>query len=88
MEETVSSSRRELDTLSESQRELSLTLEKERSDFARDKKILEDTIVDITNAEMNSRNDQASRQSEVREQEQRAKVCLTPFTKTYPFTII
>ena len=53
--------------------ELQQTLDRERAAFAQDKKMLEDTIVDITNAEASSRTEQASRESELREQMERAK---------------
>ena len=49
-------------------------LDKERTAYIQDKKALEDTIVDITNAEANSRNDQAARESDIREQMKRLKV--------------
>lgn len=49
-------------------------MEKERAAFAADKRTLEDAIVDITSAEANSRTDQATRDSELREQAERAKV--------------
>jgi nucleoprotein TPR len=48
-------------------------MEKERATFAADKKTLEDTIIDITNAEASSRTDQATRDAEIREQAERAK---------------
>ena len=52
-------------------------LEQERLSYAQDKKALEDTIVDITNAEASSRTDQATRENDLREQMERMKV--SPF---------
>ena len=56
-------------------------MEKERAAFAADKKTLEDTIVDITNAEANSRTDQASRDLELREQAERAKAAEEKYSR-------
>lgn len=64
----------ELARLTDKNSELQQTLEKERTTFAQDKKTLEDTIVDITNAEATSRTDQTSREDEIRQQAERAKV--------------
>lgn len=54
--------------------ELGDHLEKERAMFAQDKRDLEETILDITNSAVSSRSDQATRESEVREQMERAQV--------------
>ena len=56
--------------------ELQRTFETERTAWATDKKTLEDTIVDMSTSEKNSENDRASRESEVRQQEERARVRL------------
>ncbi|KAL6308319.1 hypothetical protein BKA93DRAFT_560042 [Sparassis latifolia] len=53
--------------------EVHRTLDTERVAWANDKKTLEDTIVDITTSEKNSESDRASRETEIRQQEQRAK---------------
>ncbi|KAH8108682.1 TPR/MLP1/MLP2-like protein-domain-containing protein [Phellopilus nigrolimitatus] len=71
----------ELNRLNERNADLQQTLERERAAFAQDKKTLEDTIVDITNAEMNTRTDQASRESDVREQMERAKAAEEKYSR-------
>jgi nucleoprotein TPR len=48
-------------------------LENERKVWAEDKKLLEDTIADMSSVERNIENVQASRQSEIQELEDRAK---------------
>ncbi|OJA16044.1 hypothetical protein AZE42_05491 [Rhizopogon vesiculosus] len=52
--------------------ELQRTLESERQAWASDKKTLEDTIVDLSTSERTSETDRSARESEVRQQEQRA----------------
>jgi nucleoprotein TPR len=44
--------------------------------WTNDKKTLEDTIVDMSTSEKSSENDRTSRENEVRQQEERAKVHL------------
>ncbi|KAI0736332.1 hypothetical protein C8Q72DRAFT_803970 [Fomitopsis betulina] len=53
--------------------DLQRTLETERVAWTNDRKILEDTIIDMSTSERNTENDRVSRESEVREQEQRAR---------------
>ena len=62
-----------LHRLTDKSNETQQTLEKERTAYAQDKKLLEGTIVSITQSEMSSRSDQASREREIREQMERAK---------------
>ena len=50
-----------------------LILDRERAAFAQDKSMLEGTIVDITRAEASSQMEQAFRESECREQTERAR---------------
>jgi len=59
--------------------ELQRTLESERQVWVSDKKTLEDTIVDLSTSEKTSETDRSARESEVRQQEQRALVKLTMF---------
>ncbi|TDL22268.1 hypothetical protein BD410DRAFT_789007 [Rickenella mellea] len=73
LQEKLEALEQDMVRLSDKNSDLSKTLETERAVFASDKKTLEDTIVDITNAEMSSRSDQTSRQSEVHQLEERAK---------------
>ncbi|KAJ8593487.1 hypothetical protein M405DRAFT_595978 [Rhizopogon salebrosus TDB-379] len=54
--------------------ELQRTLESERQVWANDKRTLEDTIVDLSTSEKTSETDRSARESEVRQQEQRALV--------------
>lgn len=71
--EKLKLSQEELTRLNEKNAEVQQTLEKERSSFAADKKLLEETIVDITNSGANSQADQAAREDEVKKQRDRAK---------------
>ncbi|KAH7927786.1 hypothetical protein BV22DRAFT_1060287 [Leucogyrophana mollusca] len=52
--------------------ELQRVLESERSAWASDKKILEDTIVDMSSSERDSESDRTTRENDVRQQEARA----------------
>ncbi|TFY64347.1 hypothetical protein EVJ58_g2677 [Rhodofomes roseus] len=63
----------ELDQLSQKHAELQRTLETDRIAWANDRKTLEDTIIDMSTSERNTENDRVSRESEVRQQEQRAR---------------
>lgn len=64
----------EVKRLAEKNSELQQTLESERASFVQDKKTLEETIVEITESQVNAQTDQTSRESEVREQMERVKV--------------
>jgi TPR/MLP1/MLP2-like protein. len=63
-------------TYSEVQRKFEI----ERNAWTNDKKTLEDTIVDMSTSEKHSESDRTSRESEVRQQEERAKAsaCFYP----------
>ena len=54
--------------------ELQKQLEAERAEFASEKKTLEGTIADITITAVSSKDDKTSWESDIREQEARAKV--------------
>ncbi|KAJ7236740.1 hypothetical protein B0H12DRAFT_1139991 [Mycena haematopus] len=54
--------------------ELQKSFETERTAWLNDKKVLEDTIVDLGTSEKHSESDRTSRETEVRQLEQRAKV--------------
>lgn len=54
--------------------ETKLTLEKERAAFMEDKKILEDTIVDISSLGAVAQSDREAFESDLRQQMQRAEV--------------
>jgi hypothetical protein len=54
--------------------ELQRTFESERLVWTNDKKTLEDTIVDLSTSERTSETDRTTRESEVRQQEERALV--------------
>lgn len=69
--------------------ELQRTLESERQVWVSDKKTLEDTIVDLSTSEKTSETDRSARESEVRQQEQRALVKLTiSIGHPYPYFVI
>lgn len=61
--------------------ELQRTLETERTAWLNDKRTLEDTIVDLSTSEKHSESDRTLRESDARQQEERATVCI--FTR-YP----
>ncbi|KAJ7689165.1 hypothetical protein B0H17DRAFT_1012272 [Mycena rosella] len=61
--------------------ELQKSLETERTAWTNDKKVLEDTIVDLSTSEKHSENDRSSRESEVRQQEERAKAAEERYTQ-------
>ena len=63
----------EISRLTAKSKEAQQTLEKERAAYAQDEKLLKGTIVCITQSEMSSRSDQASRGEEIRGQVERAK---------------
>ena len=52
------------------------TYDSERESWTNDKRTLEDTIVDLTTSEKSSAEDRTSRETEVRQQEERVKVCI------------
>nr|UPW42857.1 nucleoprotein MLP2 [Hypsizygus marmoreus] len=73
LEEKLKAAQDELGALSANYIELQKTFETERNAWANDKKTLEDTIVDMSTSEKNSESDRTTRESEVRQQEERAK---------------
>lgn len=54
--------------------ELQRTLETERASWLADKRTLEDTIVDMSTSEKHSETDRSLRESDARQQEERASV--------------
>lgn len=60
--------------MSEKLAEVQRILEGERIAWANDKKTLEETIIDMSTSEKNSESDRASREGDIREQEERARV--------------
>ena len=54
--------------------ELQKTFDVERTAWTSDKKMLEDTIVDLSTTEKNAETDRSSREDEIRQLEERAKV--------------
>lgn len=75
MKEKLQAAQDELAELATKYSDLQKTFEAERTAWTNDKKTLEDTIVDMSTSEKHSESDRASRESEVRQQEERAKVC-------------
>lgn len=75
LEGQIGSLQEEINRLNAKNVELQQLLEKERAAFTQDKKMLEDTIVDITASEANQRSDQAAHEKEIREQMECARVC-------------
>ncbi|TFK52180.1 hypothetical protein OE88DRAFT_1367940 [Heliocybe sulcata] len=71
--EQVQTAQEELRVATLKQHEAEQTLATERTAWLTDKRTLEETIIDITTAEKNSETDRSSRETEVRELEQRIK---------------
>ncbi|KZT67236.1 hypothetical protein DAEQUDRAFT_729270 [Daedalea quercina L-15889] len=63
----------ELSQVSQKHTELQRTLETERIAWVTDRKTLEDTIIDMSTSERNSENDRASRDTEVKQQQERTR---------------
>lgn len=74
LEEKLQIAHDELVQLTARYNELQKTFDTERSAWTTDKKQLEDTIVDMSTSEKHSEHDRSSREAEVRQQEERAKV--------------
>jgi nucleoprotein TPR len=64
----------ELVQMAEQEHSLQSTLDTERTAWANDRRTLEDTIVDLSTSEQHSLSDRTVRETEVRQQEERAKV--------------
>lgn len=80
----------ELAHLTAKHNDLQKTLETERTAWTNDKKTLEDTIVDMSTSEKHSDSDRTSRENEVRQQEERAKVrrlCLNNWFSLMPIAV-
>lgn len=73
----------ELTKLGETYSSQQQTFEQERKSWTEDKKLLEDTISDMTTSERSIETDRASREGEVRQLEDRAKVRLLFSSPTY-----
>ncbi|PCH39913.1 hypothetical protein WOLCODRAFT_88363 [Wolfiporia cocos MD-104 SS10] len=73
LQEQLQTSQQDLSQISEKYAELQRTFESEKAAWANDRKTLEATIVDISTAEQNVESDRVSRESETREQAERAK---------------
>lgn len=74
IQEKLNAAQQELDQFTAKYNELQKSFEAERTVWTNDKKVLEDTIVDLGTSEKHSENDRNSRETEVRQQEERAKV--------------
>lgn len=80
LEDKLRSVQSETTQFAEKHNELQKTLEIERTAWSNDKKILEDTIVDMSTSEKHSESDRSLRESESRRQEERAAVsCMYSF---------
>lgn len=74
LEARLQAAQQDLIQTSEKYAELQRKFETERVAWANDKRTLEDAIVDMSNLEKHSETDRTSRESEIRQQEERAKV--------------
>lgn len=74
MQAKLQSVQEEASKLTEKYNELKRTLESERVAWLSDKKTLEDTIVDMSTSQKHSESDRSLRETEARQQEERATV--------------
>ncbi|KAJ6508423.1 hypothetical protein C8R45DRAFT_1069158 [Mycena sanguinolenta] len=74
LREKLDTAEKELAQFAAKYNQLQKSFETERTAWLNDKKVLEDTIVDLGTSEKNSESDRTSRENEVRQLEQRAKV--------------
>ena len=74
VQERLQLAQEELAQLKGRQDELQKALDAERAAWANDKKTLEDTIVDLSTSERNAETDRSSREDDIRQLEDRAKV--------------
>ncbi|KAF7348346.1 Protein MLP1 [Mycena sanguinolenta] len=74
LQEKLNTAEQELAQFTAKYNELQKSFETERTAWLNDKKVLEDTIVDLGTSEKNSESDRTSRENEVRQLEQRAKL--------------
>ncbi|KAG6850340.1 hypothetical protein H0H93_014613 [Arthromyces matolae] len=73
LKEKLDAAQNQVTELTAKYNDLQKNFELERVEWATDKKTLEDTIVDLSTSEKHSESDRASRENEVRQQEERAK---------------
>ncbi|OBZ68761.1 Nucleoprotein TPR [Grifola frondosa] len=73
LQQKLQSTEQQLAQLTEKHSELERTYDRERLAWADDKRTLEGTIIDMSTSEKHSESDRASRESAVRQQEERAK---------------
>lgn len=74
LKEKLEAAQGELAALTAKHNNLQKTFETERTTWTNDKKLLEDTIVDMSTSEKHSESDRTAREKEVHQQEERAKV--------------
>jgi len=76
VQERLQLAQEELAQLKGRQDELQKALDAERAAWVSDKKTLEDTIIDLSTSERNAETDRSSREGDIRELEERAKVSI------------
>ena len=76
VQERLQLAQEELTQLKGRQDELQKALDVERAAWVSDKKTLEDTIVDLSTSERNAETDRSSREDDIRQLEERAKVSI------------
>ncbi|KAJ6584124.1 hypothetical protein DFH09DRAFT_1434376 [Mycena vulgaris] len=81
IQEKLTAAQQELAEFAAKYNELQKSFETERTAWTNDKKVLEDTIVDLSTSEKHSENDRSSRESQVRQQEERAKTAEERYTQ-------
>lgn len=81
LEDKYDELKKEHGELQEKVKEMQKTFDTERAAWASDKKTLEGTIFDMTTSEKNIDSDRASRESEVRQQEERAKTAEEKYSR-------
>jgi predicted nucleic acid-binding Zn-ribbon protein len=88
LQERLQAAQEELSQLRDNHAELKKTSDEKWPAWIADKKMLEDTIVDLSNSEKHAETDRSSRENEIRQLEERANVGLYSFLDSKPQCLI
>ena len=81
MEQKLASAREELTQLQAKNTELQKAHEKDRADWLKDKKTLEETVYELSTSEQSTEADRTSREEAIRHQEERAKAAEDKYSR-------
>ena len=81
MEQKLVSAREELTQLQAKNAELQKAHEKDRADWLKDKKTLEETVYELSTSEQSTEADRTSREEAIRHQEERAKAAEDKYSR-------